>query len=143
MKFKFSDPPEWAKYPTQLHLDGLRRIFKATRYSLQGLRAAWAHEPSFRQEVLAIAVLIPLSMWLAESVTQWLLLIFSCLLVVITELLNSAIEAAADRFGPEKNELVGRAKDLGSAAVFVSLMFLFLVWGLTVIDQFIYEFWPT
>ena len=143
MKFGQESFKKWSEQRKPLQIDGLRRIFKATRYSMQGLKAAWVHEPSFRQEVRAIAVLTPVSMWLAESVTQWLWLIFACLLVVITELLNSGIESAVDRWGPEQNELIGRAKDLGSAAVFVSLLFLFTVWGMTIIDQFVYDFWPS
>lgn len=90
-----------------------------------------------------LAILTPISMWLAESVSQWLWLIFACLVVVITELINSSIEAAVDRWGPEQNELIGRAKDLGSAAVFVSLLFLFVVWGMTIVDKFFYDFWPS
>jgi len=133
----------WSKYRTPLKLDGLRRIISATRYSLQGLQAAWRYEESFRQEVVAIAVLIPVSIYAAGSVLQWLWLILSCVMVVITELLNSAIEAAVDRWGDEENELIGRAKDLGSASVFVSLVFFFLVWGMTIVDQFVYDFWPT
>lgn len=143
MKFNPDYFKNWSDYRTPLKLDGLRRIFKATRYSLQGLQAAWRYEPSFRQEVRALAVLTPISMWLAESVSQWLWLFFACLVVVITELVNSGIEAAVDRWGPEQNELIGRAKDLGSAAVFVSLMFFFIVWGMTLVDQFLYDFWPS
>ena len=143
MKFNPDYFKNWSQYRTPLELDGLRRIFKATRYSLQGLQAAWRYEPSFRQEVRAIAVLIPVSMWLAESVSQWLWMFFACLVVVITELINSGIEAAVDRWGAEHHELIGRAKDLGSAAVFVSLLFLFVVWGMTLVDRFLYDFWPS
>jgi len=132
----------WSKYRTPLKLDGLRRIISATRYSLQGLAAAWRYEPSFRQEVMALAVLVPISIWLAGSVNQWLWMFLSCLLVVITELLNSAVEAAVDRWGAEHHELIGRAKDLGSASVFVALLFFFVVWSLVIVDSFLWDFWP-
>lgn len=142
MKFKPDYFKNWNKYRTPLKLDGLRRIFNATRYSLQGLQAAWRYEPSFRQEVLAISILLPVAVFLADSISQFFWLVLSCVLVLITELLNSAIEAAVDRWGAEHHELIGRAKDLGSAAVFISLMFFFLVWGMTLVDQFIYNIWP-
>ena len=82
-------------------------------------------------------------MWLAESVSQWLWMFFACLVVVMTDLINSGIAAAVDRWGAEHHELIGRAKDLGSAAVFVSLLFFFVVWGMTLVDRFIYDFWPS
>ncbi|MBC6428205.1 MAG: diacylglycerol kinase [Cellvibrionales bacterium] len=132
-----------AQSRTSLGLNGLRRILRATRYSLQGLRAAWRHEPSFRQEISVICILVPLSIYLASSVHQWLWMLLSCTLVVLTELLNSAIEAAVDRTGPEQHELSGRAKDLGSAAVFVALTFFFVVWSLAVVDRFFYDFWAS
>lgn len=147
MQFKPDYFKHWSRYRTPLKLDGLRRIISATRYSLQGLQAAWRYEESFRQEVVAIAVLIPVSIFVAGSVYQWLWMFLSCTLVVITELLNSAIEAAVDRWGEEQHELIGRAKDLGSAAVFVALTFFFLVWSMVIADQFILDhfgidFWP-
>lgn len=143
MQFKPDYFKNWSKYRTPLKLNGLRRIISATRYSLQGLQAAWRYEESFRQEVVAIGVLIPVSIFIAGSVGQWLWMLLSCALVVITELLNSAIEAGVDRWGEEHHDLIGRAKDLGSAAVFVSLVFFFLVWGLAIADQYIYGFWAT
>ena len=143
MQFNQDYFKNWSKYRTPLKLDGLRRLVSATRYSLQGLQAAWRYEPSFRQEVVAICVLVPVAIWLAESIDQWLWLTLSCLLVVITELLNSAVEAAVDRWGAEQHELIGRAKDLGSASVFMALVFFFLVWSLVIFDHFILDIWSS
>jgi diacylglycerol kinase (ATP) len=109
---------------------GLRRIFNAFFFSLAGLRAAWVNEAAFRQECVLAVLLTPLGVWLGRSAVEHALLIGSLLLVLIVELLNSGIEAAIDRIGSERHRLSGRAKDLGSAAVFVALAMVFLVWGL-------------
>jgi diacylglycerol kinase (ATP) len=106
------------------------RIMKATIWSLQGLRAAWLHESSFRLEVYLFAVLGPLGLWLGQSGVERALLVGSGLLVMAVELLNSSIEAVIERYGPEFHELAGRAKDMGSAAVFVLMLNFVLVWGL-------------
>ncbi len=106
------------------------RIFKATIWSLQGLRAAWLHESSFRLEVYLFVLLAPLGWWLGGNAIERVLLIGSMLLVLSVELLNSAIEAVIERFGDEHHEIAGRAKDMGSAAVFVVMMHVLLVWGL-------------
>ena len=106
------------------------RILKATIWSLQGLRAAWLHESSFRLEVYLLLVMGPLAMWLGETGVERALLLGSCLLVLAMELLNSSIEAVIERYGAEFHELAGRAKDMGSAAVFVLMMNVLLVWGL-------------
>ncbi|MCA1714050.1 MAG: diacylglycerol kinase [Gammaproteobacteria bacterium] len=108
------------------------RILKAAVWSLQGLRSAWLHESSFRLEVYLFLVLAPLGWWLGESSVERALLIGSCLLVLSIELLNSSIEAVIERYGPEFHELAGRAKDMGSAAVFVLMLNVLLVWGLIV-----------
>jgi len=113
---------------------GIARIIDATRYSMQGLRYCWQNEAAFRQEVLAIVVLLPLSFVVAERVEQWLLLVIPLVLVLIVELLNSAIEYAVDRIGHEHHELSGRAKDTASAAVFlcnltISLIWLAIIWN--------------
>jgi diacylglycerol kinase (ATP) len=105
------------------------RILKAAKWSFQGLRAAWLHESSFRLEVYLFIVLAPLGWWLGETPVERVLLIGSCLLVMSIELLNSAVEAVIERYGPEFHELAGRAKDMGSAAVFVLMMNVLLVWG--------------
>lgn len=109
---------------------GPRRIFKATQWSLQGLRAAWLHESSFRLEVYLFVVLAPLAWWLGDTAVERILLIGSMLLVLSIELLNSAVEAVIERYGAEHHELAGRAKDMGSAAVFVLMMNVLLCWGL-------------
>lgn len=108
---------------------GFRRILNATRYSAQGFRHAWQHEAAFRQEVTLTILMLPLALWLGRTPTERLLLIGSCLVVIIVELLNSAIEATIDRFGTEHHALSGRAKDLGSSAVFVSLVLAAATWG--------------
>jgi diacylglycerol kinase (ATP) len=108
---------------------GIRRIIDATGYSLQGLRACWRNEAAFRQEVLLFLVLFPLSFVVATNIEQWLLLVVPLFLLLIVELLNSAIEAIVDRIGPEHHELSGRAKDIGSAAVFISLLLTAACWG--------------
>ncbi len=109
---------------------GPGRILKAAIWSMQGLRAAWLHESSFRLEVYLLIVLAPLALWLGDTAVERALLIGSCLLVLAAELLNSAIEAVIERYGPEHHELAGRAKDMGSAAVFVLMMNVLLCWGL-------------
>ncbi|MCC8364110.1 diacylglycerol kinase [Lysobacter sp. A6] len=106
------------------------RIMKATIWSLQGLRAAWLHESSFRLEVYLFAVLGPLGLWLGQDGVERALLVGCGLLVMGVELLNSSIEAVIERYGPEFHELAGRAKDMGSAAVFVLMLNFLLVWGL-------------
>lgn len=105
------------------------RILKATRWSLQGLGAAWRHESSFRLEVYLFAVLAPLAWWLGESGVERALLVGSMLMVMSVELLNSAVEAVIERYGAEFHELAGRAKDMGSAAVFVSMLAVVVTWG--------------
>jgi len=105
------------------------RILKAAKWSMQGLQAAWMHESSFRLEVYLFVVLAPIGWWLGQTPVERVLLIGSMLLVMSIELLNSAIEAVIERYGPEFHELAGRAKDMGSAAVFVLMMNVLLVWG--------------
>lgn len=108
---------------------GLTRIIHAFGYSMKGMAAALRYESAFRQEVVLFLVLLPLAFWLGQSALQYILLISSLLLVLIVELLNSAIEAVVDRIGDEHNELAGRAKDMGSAAVFISLANVALIWA--------------
>jgi diacylglycerol kinase (ATP) len=97
---------------------------------MQGLRAAWLNESSFRLEVYLLAILGPLGLWLGVDGVERALLLGSCLLVLGVELLNSAIEAVIERYGAEHHELAGRAKDMGSAAVFVMMLNVVLTWGL-------------
>lgn len=95
---------------------------------MQGLKAAYKHEEAFRQESIALLFAIPLGIWLGEGTVETILLIGSVLLVLIVELINSAIEATVDRFGGEHHELSGRAKDIGSAAVLVTTVLAAMVW---------------
>ncbi|MBX6318839.1 diacylglycerol kinase [Pigmentiphaga sp.] len=107
---------------------GLRRILRAWRYSMQGLGAAFRHEAAFRQEVALALVLVPAAVWLGRDASETLLLLFSMLLVLVAELLNSAVEALADAISVEAHPLLGRAKDLGSAAVLLALLFSGGLW---------------
>lgn len=109
---------------------GLIRIWNAFGYSLAGFRAAYKHEDAFRQELHLAVVLIPLALWLPASHIGKALMIGSVLLVIVVELINSAIEATVDRISLEKHDLAKRAKDIGSAAVLVSLINVLVVWGL-------------
>lgn len=109
---------------------GLRRILNACRYSLDGFRAAYLHEDAFRQEVWLAALLIPLALWLPVSHIGKALMVASVLLVIIIELLNSAIEATVDRISLDHHDLAKRAKDIGSAAVLMSLINAAAVWAL-------------
>jgi diacylglycerol kinase (ATP) len=109
-----------------------RSPFKAWRaflWSMQGLRATWAVESSFRLEVYLFVVLAPLACWLTSSGVERAILIGSMMIVLIIEVLNSAVEAVVDRWGPEMHELAGRAKDMGSAAVFLADINVLLCWG--------------
>lgn len=109
---------------------GPRQIVQALRYSLQGLRAAWRVESSFRLEVWVCLPLLPMAFWLGRSPVERALLVGSLLLVLIVELLNGAVEAIVDKTTPEFHELAGRSKDMGSAAVFLCMLNVALVWGL-------------
>ena len=115
---------------------GLRRIINATFFSMAGFRAAWRDEAAFRQEVLMCVVLIPAAFWLGRTAVERSLLIGSCLIVLIVELLNTGIENVVDRFGGEIHRLSGQAKDLGSAAVFTSLMLTLVIWSLIAWERF-------
>jgi diacylglycerol kinase (ATP) len=112
---------------------GLRRVWNAFFYSMAGLTAAFKHEDAFRQEVILAAVLIPLSFFLPASNVGHALMIASVLLVLIVELLNSAVEATVDRVSIETHPLAKRAKDIGSAAVFIALLNVAVVWGLVLL----------
>jgi len=115
---------------------GVTRIIKAAGYSAKGFRAAWKYESAFRQEVVLTATLIPLAFLLGRNPVEVGLLIASLLIVVIVELLNSGIEAVVDRVGDEPHQLSGRAKDLGSAAVFVALILTLVLWVSVAMDRF-------
>lgn len=108
---------------------GLRRLKDAAGYSMAGFRDAWRGEEAFRQEVSLALVLLPLALWLGQTPVERLLLAGSWLLVMIVEILNTAIEATVDRISDDYHQLSGQAKDLGSAAVFLSLVLAALTWG--------------
>ena len=116
---------------------GPARILKATTWSMQGLKAAWLHESSFRLEVCLFVVFAPIGMWLGHTGVERALMVGSLLLVLSIELLNSAVEAVIERYGPEHHELAGRAKDMGSAAVFVLLCNAAMVWALILLPRLV------
>lgn len=112
---------------------GLTRVLKAAGHSWAGLRAAFRHEAAFRQELLLVAVGLPLALWLGETGVERALLVGSLGLILVVELLNSGIEAAIDRFGGEQHKLSARAKDMASAAVMITILNAALVWLLILI----------
>jgi len=103
---------------------------------MSGFTAAWKNEEAFRQEGLLALVLLPTAFWLGENALQTALLVFSVLVVLLTELLNTSLEAVVDRVSGERHELSKRAKDVGSAAVFISFVALIVVWGLVIYTRF-------
>ena len=114
------------------HPRGLLHAWRATGVALQGLRAAWQHEDAFRQEVVVAALAIPVALWLPVSLLGKALMVSSILLVLIVELLNSALEAAVDHTSLERHPLAKRAKDVASAAVALSIVNALAVWGLLI-----------
>ena len=111
------------------------RAWRAFLWSLQGLRATWAVESSFRLEVYLFVVLAPVATWLGQDGVERALLVGSLLLVLIVEVLNSALEAVVDRWGPEHHELAGRAKDMGSDAVFLADINVLVCWGFLLLPR--------
>jgi diacylglycerol kinase (ATP) len=111
------------------------RVLRALGYALAGLKTALAKETAFRQEVALLVVLGPLGVWLGRDGVERALLVGSLLLVPVVELLNSAVETTVNRIGPERHELSGRAKDLGSAAVLFSIFLALIVWALILLDH--------
>ena len=109
-------------------LSGIARIIAATRNSFRGLRDAWRFESAFRQDTGGSALLLLLSFWLAQTLVEWLLLIMPLFLLLIAEILNSAIENTVDRIGEEHHILSGRAKDMASSAVMLCLILIAVVW---------------
>jgi len=112
---------------------GLKRIVNAIFFSVAGFKATWQHEEAFRQEVLLLIVTVPMAIWLTDNNIERVLLIGSIIGVLIVELLNSAVETVVDRIGLEHHELSGRAKDIGAAAVMLSLALAALTWALILI----------
>ncbi|WP_462172159.1 diacylglycerol kinase [Pseudoalteromonas xiamenensis] len=115
---------------------GLHRVFKATGYSFKGFLAAWRFEAAFRQEVFLFVVLASVACVINVNIAERALMLLCLFVVLLTELLNSAVEAVVDRVGTEHHELSGRAKDIASAAVFISLLMTFVVWSV-VLSQFV------
>jgi len=111
---------------------GIKRLVLATGYSWKGIKAGWQNEEAFRQEVILAIILIPLALWLDTGLIQTILLIASVLLVLIVEIINSAIEAVVDLVTSEKQTLAGRAKDMGSAAVMLGLINAAVIWCLVI-----------
>ncbi len=120
---------------SQKSRSGFSRVAHATLISLQGLRAGWS-EPAFRQEAIAAVLLIPAAFWVGQSWIETALLAGSMMLVMIVELLNTAVEAAIDRIGPEWHDLSKRAKDMGSAAVLLSLILCAAIWLAAVCQRY-------
>lgn len=116
---------------------GLRRILNAFGYSMAGLRSCYQHEEAFRQEVILAILAIPLGAWLGGDGVERALLVGSVLFVPIVELLNSAIEANVDRVSLERHQLSKRAKDIASAAVFLSIVLAFVIWALVLAPRFL------
>lgn len=114
-----------------------RQLWNSFRWSMKGLYAGWRHEASFRLEALLAIVLLPLGLWLGNGALEKLALVTPILLVLSAELLNSAIEAVVDKVSPEFHELAGRAKDMGSAAVFLLLVLVVLSWGLILLPRWL------
>ena len=109
-------------------LSGITRIIAATGNSVRGVRDAWKYESAFRQDIALAGVLLVLSFWLAQSLLEWLILILPLFLLLIVEILNSAIENVVDRIGEEHHVLSGRAKDMASSAVMFNLILIAVVW---------------
>ncbi|OGB00857.1 MAG: diacylglycerol kinase [Burkholderiales bacterium RIFCSPHIGHO2_12_FULL_61_11] len=130
-----TDAPVEQGINPQKHRNGLSRVWHATGYSLAGLRAGW-HEAAFRQEALASVVLVPAAFWLGSNWVEIILLAGTVILIMIVELLNTAIETTIDRIGPEWHELSKRAKDMGSAAVLLSLLLCAGTWAMALFQRF-------
>ena len=118
---------------------GFAHMRLATQYSYRGIRSAWRNEESVRQEVLVVMVGLPLAVWLARDTVDFLLLALPLLLLMCAELANSAIEATVDRVGEEYHELSGRAKDMGSAAVFMAITIVILSWTTVCLSIFYFN----
>ncbi len=117
---------------------GIQRLVNATRFTFKGIRSAWSNEEAFRQESLVLILVIPAGLFIGETFVQKGLFICVWLLVLIIELLNSALESVVDRIGYEKHPLSGQAKDMGSAAVFIGICMSVIIWGSIICERFIF-----
>jgi len=115
----------------------IAHILKALVWSMAGIKAAWKNEQAFRWEATIVLLMMPVGLWLGRTAVERALLIASSMSILITELLNSAVEAVVDRIGPERHELSKRAKDMGSAAAFISMITAVVVWGLIAYERFL------
>ena len=115
----------------------IAHILNAFIWSMAGIKAAWKNEQAFRWEAVIVLLMMPVGLWIGRTAVEWALLIVSAMSILITELLNSAVEAVVDRIGPERHELSKRAKDLGSAAAFISMITAAVVWGLIAYKRFL------
>lgn len=115
----------------------IAHIIKAVIWSMAGIKAAWKNEQAFRWEAAIVLLMMPVGLWLGRTAVERALLIAFSMSILITELLNSAVEAVVDRIGPERHELSKRAKDLGSAAAFISMITAAFVWGLIAYGRFL------
>ena len=132
-----TDPIETAgQKMTKPGRSGLARLVAATRYSWQGFKAAWLHEEAFRLEATLALGFVPLAFLIGQTLSHQIALVITCGLVILAEVINTAIESIVDRIGPEMDPLSGQAKDLGSAAVFVTLSLFLLVWTVSVWHYF-------
>ena len=129
-----SIPPPTSPANAQKNRKGLNRVWHAAGYSIEGLKAGW-YETAFRQEALAALVLVPLAFWLGNSWVEVALLAGSVVIVMIVELLNTGIETAIDRIGPEWHDLSKRAKDMGSAAVLLALLLCGGIWVAAIVQR--------
>jgi diacylglycerol kinase (ATP) len=111
---------------------GIKRIPRAIACSLKGYKAVWLYESGFRQYAVVAALLSPASFYISQSTTHWFVLIASLVFLLFSEIINSAIEAVSDAVIPEYNELIGRAKDMGSAGVFTAVLLVILIWGVSI-----------
>lgn len=116
---------------------GIKRVIRATGFSIQGLKSAWKNEAAFRQELILAVIMLPIALFVDASLVERVLLILGLFLVLIVELINSAIEAVVDRISDEHHPLSGQAKDIASAAVFMSLMFCGLTWAIILLPKLI------
>ena len=115
----------------------LAHILNAVIWSMAGIKAAWKNEQAFRWEAAIVLLMMPVGLWLGRTAVERALLILSAMSILITELLNSAVEAVVDRIGPERHELSKRAKDMGSAAALISMFTAVVVWGLIAYERFL------